>query len=103
MRQAGLRELNRAKGPRTTVPGTGPDTRPDLVDRAFRAIGPLPPAEYESDHYRHQQPPATAAASVPSLHSTRRETHRDQGRDGGGAQSGARSGGEERTAHELLS
>jgi putative transposase len=25
------------KGPRTTVPGTGPDTRPDLVERAFTA------------------------------------------------------------------
>jgi putative transposase len=40
MRAAGLRGLTRAKGPRTTVPGTGPDTRPDLVDRAFTATGP---------------------------------------------------------------
>ena len=32
MRAAGLRGITRAKGPRTTVPGTGPDTRPDLVD-----------------------------------------------------------------------
>ena len=40
MRQAGLRGISRAKGPRTTVPGTGPDTRPDLVDRAFRADAP---------------------------------------------------------------
>src|SRR3712207_480230 len=31
MRTAGLRGIARAKGPRTTVPGTGPDTRPDLV------------------------------------------------------------------------
>jgi putative transposase len=37
---AGLRGITRAKGPRTTVPGTGPDTRPDLVDRAFTATGP---------------------------------------------------------------
>jgi len=40
MRQAGLRGISRAKGPRTTVPGTGPDTRPDLVDRGFRADAP---------------------------------------------------------------
>jgi putative transposase len=40
MRTAGLRGISRAKGPRTTVPGTGPDTRPDLVDRAFTATGP---------------------------------------------------------------
>ncbi|MCW2615459.1 MAG: integrase [Frankiales bacterium] len=40
MRQAGLRGISRAKGPRTTVPGSGPDTRPDLVDRGFRAPAP---------------------------------------------------------------
>jgi putative transposase len=40
MRAAGLRGISRAKGPRTTVPGSGPDTRPDLVDRAFTATGP---------------------------------------------------------------
>jgi putative transposase len=40
MRSAGLRGITRAKGPRTTVPGTGPDTRPDLVERAFTASGP---------------------------------------------------------------
>jgi putative transposase len=40
MRTAGLRGITRAKGPRTTVPSTGPDTRPDLVDRAFTATGP---------------------------------------------------------------
>ena len=28
MRAAGLRGISRAKGPRTTIPGTGPDTRP---------------------------------------------------------------------------
>ena len=32
--------ITRAKGPRTTIPGTGPDTRPDLVDRTFRAAAP---------------------------------------------------------------
>jgi putative transposase len=37
MRQAGLRGISRSKGPRTTVAGAGPDTRPDLVDRGFRA------------------------------------------------------------------
>ena len=40
MRAAGLRGITRAKGPRTTVPVTGPDTRPDLVERAFTATGP---------------------------------------------------------------
>jgi putative transposase len=40
MRAAGLRGITRAKGPRTTMPGTGPDTRPDLVERAFTATGP---------------------------------------------------------------
>ncbi len=40
MRQLGLRGLRRAKGPRTTVPGAGPDTRPDLVERTFRAEAP---------------------------------------------------------------
>ena len=33
MRAAGLRGISRATGPRTTMPGAGPDTRPDLVDR----------------------------------------------------------------------
>jgi putative transposase len=40
MRAAGLRGITRAKGPRTTVPGAGPDTRPDLVQRQFSAIAP---------------------------------------------------------------
>jgi putative transposase len=40
MRTAGLRDITRAKGPRTTVPSTRLDTRPDLVDRAFTATGP---------------------------------------------------------------
>jgi putative transposase len=40
MRAAGLRGVSRGKGPRTTVPGSGPDTRPDLVDRAFTATAP---------------------------------------------------------------
>jgi len=40
MQAAGLRGISRAKGPRTTVPGTGPETRPDLVDRQFTASGP---------------------------------------------------------------
>lgn len=40
MRAAGLRGITRAKGPRTTIPGTGADTRPDLVARAFTAAGP---------------------------------------------------------------
>jgi putative transposase len=40
MKRAGLRGLSRAKGPRTTIPGTGPDSRPDLVERAFTATAP---------------------------------------------------------------
>jgi putative transposase len=40
MRLAGLRGISRAKGPRTTIPGTEPDTRPDLLDRQFHAPAP---------------------------------------------------------------
>jgi putative transposase len=40
MKDLGLRGISRAKGPRTTVPGTGPDTRKDLVKRAFTADRP---------------------------------------------------------------
>jgi len=40
MRELGLRGVNRAKGPRTTIPGAGPETRPDLVERHFAAEAP---------------------------------------------------------------
>ena len=40
MRAAGLRGISRAKGPRKTVLGRGPDTRPDLVQRDFIAAAP---------------------------------------------------------------
>ncbi|MEY9214811.1 putative transposase [Thermobifida halotolerans] len=40
MRRAGLRGITRGKNPRTTVPGSVPDTRPDLVERAFVADAP---------------------------------------------------------------
>lgn len=40
MRAAGLRGITRSKGPRTTIPGDGPDHRPDLVDRNLTATGP---------------------------------------------------------------
>ena len=40
MKDLGLRGISRAKGPRTTVPGTAPDTRKDLVKRAFTAERP---------------------------------------------------------------
>ncbi len=40
MKDLGLRGISRAKGPRTTVPGCGPDTRPDLVERQFCADAP---------------------------------------------------------------
>ncbi|MFW3386673.1 UNVERIFIED_CONTAM: IS3 family transposase [Kocuria sp. CPCC 205274] len=40
MRAAGLRGITRAKGPRTTVAGTGPKTCPHLVERSFLATAP---------------------------------------------------------------
>src|SRR5699024_10367739 len=40
MRADGLREISRANRPRTTCPGDGPDTRPDLVERDFTATAP---------------------------------------------------------------
>ena len=40
MRSDGLHGISRAKGPRTTIPGKGPDTRPDLLDRDFQAPAP---------------------------------------------------------------
>ena len=40
MKDLGLHGISRSKGPRTTVAGTGPDTRPDLVKRAFTADRP---------------------------------------------------------------
>jgi putative transposase len=39
MKAAGLRGISRTKGPRTTLAGAGPDSRPDLVKRDF--TGPL--------------------------------------------------------------
>jgi putative transposase len=35
-----LRGISRAKGPRTTVVGSGPGFRPDLVERSFTATAP---------------------------------------------------------------
>jgi putative transposase len=40
MRADGLRGISRQKGPRTTIPGREPDTRPDLLDRDFKAPAP---------------------------------------------------------------
>ena len=40
MKSVGLHGVSRAKGPRTTIPGNGPDTRPDLVQRTFTATAP---------------------------------------------------------------
>ena len=40
MRELGLRGLIRSKSPRTTQPSDGPDLRPDLVKRQFRADAP---------------------------------------------------------------
>jgi putative transposase len=39
MRSLGLRGISRQKGPRTTIGGSTPDTRPDLVNREFTATG----------------------------------------------------------------
>jgi len=52
MKLLGLRGISRAKGPRTTVPGNGPDTRPDLVDRAFTA--PAQDRLWVADIERHE-------------------------------------------------
>ncbi len=40
MRAEGLRGISREKGPRTTLPGDGPGTRADLVERDFTATRP---------------------------------------------------------------
>ena len=40
MKTAGLHGISRAKGPRTTIAGRGPDDRPDLVKRKFTATAP---------------------------------------------------------------
>jgi putative transposase len=40
MKAAGLHGISRSKGPRTTIPGKGPDARLDLVQRAFTADAP---------------------------------------------------------------
>ncbi|GMA32836.1 putative transposase for insertion sequence element IS986/IS6110 [Litorihabitans aurantiacus] len=40
MRGDGLRGITRAKGARTTIPGRGPDTRPDMVEHNFTATAP---------------------------------------------------------------
>ena len=40
MQDLQLRGLRRGKLPRTTVPGAGPDLRPDLVQRTFTAGTP---------------------------------------------------------------
>ncbi len=37
MKALHLRGISRSKGPRTTVAGRGPDSRPDLVERQFHA------------------------------------------------------------------
>jgi len=40
MNELGLQGVSRSKGPRTTVASKDPDTRPDLVERAFTADRP---------------------------------------------------------------
>ena len=48
MRAAGLRGISRAKGPRTTIPGAGPD----LVKRSFTAV--VPNQLWVADIERHE-------------------------------------------------
>jgi putative transposase len=55
MRAADLRGISRVTGPRTTVPGTGPDTRPDLVDRAWTRPS-RPDQWWVADFVRHEAP-----------------------------------------------
>ena len=43
MKDLGLRGISRAKGPRTTVSGTSPDTRPDLVNPHLHRRPPRSP------------------------------------------------------------
>jgi putative transposase len=59
MRELNLRGISRAKGPRTTVPGSGPDTRPDLVDRQF--VASAPDRLWVADIERHEALPNRAA------------------------------------------
>ena len=54
MRSAGLRGISRSKGPRTTVPASGPDLRPDLVERSFSATAPN--QLWVADIVRHEAP-----------------------------------------------
>jgi putative transposase len=54
MRAAELRGISRGKGPRTTVPGSTPDTRPDLVDHTFTATAPN--QVWVADIVRHEAP-----------------------------------------------
>lgn len=44
--------------------------------RLHGEIGLVPPAELETDYYRHNPAPTSVEASVPSLHQTRGETRR---------------------------
>ena len=52
MKDLGLRGVSRAKGPRTTVPGTAPDSRLDHVKRAFTAS--CPDRLWVADIERHE-------------------------------------------------
>lgn len=52
MRQLGLRGVSRSKGPRTTVAGSDPDQRRDLVERHFAA--PVPDCLWVADIERHE-------------------------------------------------
>lgn len=73
MRAARLRGISRAKGPRTTVAGRGPDDRPDLVKRDFTATAPnaVTPVSTEPSadptvaarHQREQERPASSVLS----------------------------------------
>ncbi|PKZ40772.1 hypothetical protein CYJ76_11220 [Kytococcus schroeteri] len=63
MRADGLRGVSRAKGPRTTVPGKGPEHGPDLVDRDFPPrAGGAPTASAPNEVWVADIPPQAGGA-----------------------------------------
>ena len=60
MKTGGLRGISRAKGPRTTVPGTGPNSGLDLLDQQFVAASPR---QLPICSRKREVPPSTSAPS----------------------------------------
>ena len=67
MKDAGLRGISRVKTPRTTVRATTPDSRPDLVQRAFTAPAPDRGSQYLALRYTERLAEAEVVASVGSV------------------------------------